>query len=209
MSCNCKVCGHLIASLSCYTSFVVLLELLKVFLVTFIFSFGVQTLFYIRYLAGDRKIIREHKVVFQYKSGIIGDALLIPATNVVAWLVLQGLSQWHTSFGFLLTSALGGLAITFVFHWGQQRFHLANWTMPTSGHWTLLGVYHAIFMCFEASFLCFVLFNYLGTLAANGKSAVSSSPIEYGLLILFLFFVTFVHDYWEPLFSGKSFGNDR
>lgn len=182
--------------------------LVTIALVTFAFSFGIQALYYLRYFVGGRKIIREHKVVFAYKSGIVGDGVLIPATNVVAWLVLQGLDFWYTNLLFLLSSAVGGLFITFLFHWGQQRFGLTNWTMPTPGHWTLLGVYHAIFMFCESSFLCFVLFNYLGQLVNAGQYAVVNSPLGYGILILFLFLVTFVHDYWQPFFA-KIFGKPR
>lgn len=173
-------------------------DLAIVFLVTLFFSFGMQSLFYLRYVLGNRKIIREYKMVFAYKSGVIGDGVLIPLCNVFAWLVLARLLPWNTDFVFLLTCVLSGLFITFLFHWGQQRFHLTNWTMPSSGHWTLLGVYHAIFMFCEISFLSFVLFNYLGHVF--GGAATDSIPLHYALIILALFFVTFVHDYWEPLF---------
>ncbi|TSC89430.1 MAG: hypothetical protein G01um10145_587 [Microgenomates group bacterium Gr01-1014_5] len=174
-------------------------DLVKVFFITLFFSFGVQALFYLRYAFGNRKIIREHKAVIAYKSGVIGDGVLIPLTNVFAWLVLGQLAPWNTQLNFFLTTGATGLLITFLFHWGQQRFHLTNWTMPTSGHWTLLGVYHAIFMFCEISFLSFVLFNYLFSVFDGTRTG--GVPLSYALIILFLFFVTFVHDYWRTLFS--------
>lgn len=176
-------------------------NLFLVALVTFIFSFGVQTLFYARYALGDRKIIREQKSLFAYKSGLIGDGLLIPLANVFAWVLLKQLTPWQVGLLFLVGCTLWGLLITFLFHWAQQRFRLTNWTMPQSGHWTLLGVYHAIFMFSEITFLSFVMFNYISQLLNPVANSVSRSPLFFALAILFLFFVTFVHDYWAPLFK--------
>lgn len=175
------------------------LEIVKVFFITLFFSLGVQTLFFLRYQLDRRKIIQDHKVVFAYKSGVVGDGMLIPLTNVFAWIVLGQLTPWQTGLNFFLSMAVSGLLITFLFHWAQQRFHLTNWTMPISGHWTLLGIYHAIFMFCEISFLSFVLFNYLISIFDGTRSG--GAPLSYALIILFLFFVTFVHDYWQALFS--------
>lgn len=169
--------------------------------VTFFFSFGVQTIFYFWYLIRREQIIVKYKSVFSYYSGIIGDAILLPATNVFAVLALKHLNYPIFDFGVWLVALITGLFITLISHLGQKYYNLTNWTMPQKGKWTLLGIYHSLFMFSESVFLAFSLTSYLKRLALEGKDGLEGFPIKFGLILMLFFFLTFVYDYWQPLFK--------
>ena len=81
--------------------------------------------------------------------------------------------------------------------------------MPQVGKWNHLGLYHAIFMFLESSFLVFTLITYVQYLENNGSGVIYNSPIKYGFLMLFIFFVSFVHDYWHTLFKNLVYRGKR
>lgn len=167
------------------------------FIITCFFSFGVQSLFYFWYQVHNPKLIKNYQVVFQYMSGVIGDGLLVPLMNVFAIETLLNVYE-VPSIQLVLYSFLGGLIVTFLFHFYQEYFDLTNWTMPISGEWNGLGFYHAFFMFFESSFLCFTIIAFI---SANGMNSIIRSPIMNGLLIFFIFALTFFYDYRESFFN--------
>lgn len=169
---------------------------LNTFLITLFFSFCVQSLFYLWYRLTNNRILK-YQHVFGYYSGIIGDGLLVPLVNVFAIKTLydNGLS-FNASYAGL--GLIGGFLTTFVFHFGQKYFNQINWTMPKKGEWNLLGLYHSIFMFFESSFLCYILFIFLDRISSYWE--VVYSPVGAGLGVLFVFFLTFIYDYWKTLF---------
>lgn len=177
------------------------LHYLYIFLGTCFFSFGVQTLFYIWYLARNEPIIDKYKTVFSYWSGFVGDAVLIPVTNVFAILALNDLGNPYLDFTVWIPSIFVGLGVTFTMHWGQKHYNLTNWTMPQKGKWTLLGIYHSLFMFCESIFLSFALISFLKRVLLSGQSSLAGSHITLGLGLMFIFFTTFVYDYWQPLFK--------
>lgn len=178
----------------------------KVALITFFFSFGVQVLWFCWYKYKDCEIIEKYKHVFNYLSGIAGDGLLVPLVNVFAFSSLQ---QAPTNFNFLAASFLGGILVTAFFHLIQLKLSLINWTMPEVGRWTNLGIYHALFMFAETSFLIFTLLNFIqNSLAKPGTrsfSAVNTDfvvpPITYAVLALLIFLLTMIYDYRKPLWK--------
>lgn len=175
--------------------------MIVVFLVTCWFSFGVQFCFYVWYRFHRPQFLKNHQHVLQYISGIIGDGLLVPLTNVVAIETLQQIERPIFSMRMIGFSFLSGMVITFLFHKGQQYFKLTNWTMPKVGVWNLLGFYHALFMFFESSFLVLTLSAFLESVRLHGSIQAYHSPIRYGFSLLFIFFLSFVFDYWKTLFK--------
>ena len=171
------------------------------FLITVFFSLGVQSLFYLWFRFTGNKILRLQQV-FQYYSGVIGDGLLVPMLSVFA---IKTLYDFHIplDLSYVAVSLVSGFFITFIFHLGQTYFNLINWTMPQRNNWNLLGLYHGIFMFFESSFLCYVLFSFLRQVSSIWDFAYS--PIGMGLLILFAFSLTFIYDYWRTLFKRLFF----
>ncbi len=179
-------------------------DLVFIFGVTFFFSFGVQFGFYLWYKKHHEKFLTENQHVLQYWSGILGDGVFVPVINIFAVLTLRQIGYFEFTARVLGLSLFGGFLITLFFHFGQQYFKLTNWTMPKVGEWNHLGLYHAIFMFFESSFLVFTLISFINYLNINGSGVIFNSPIKYGLLMLFVFFVSFVHDYWHTLFKNLT-----
>lgn len=161
-------------------------------LITFFFSFGVQSLWFCWYKYKEDEIIKDHKHVFNYLSGVVGDALLIPLINVFA--VSSLLEQSSLNHGLVGVSFLGGIAVTTGFHLIQLKLSLTNWTMPEVGKWTNLGIYHALFMFFETSLLILTLLNFVQNIVIS-KNTVLLLPILQGLLVLFVFLLTMIYDY--------------
>lgn len=131
----------------------------------------------------------------QYFSGIIGDGILVPGINIFAVLSIANIEKFQL-IPLVTWSLFLGVIITFAFHFGQQYFRLTNWTMTEVGKWNLLGLYHSIFMFFESSFLVFCLLIFLN----SGKNDL---PIKYGLILLFLFVLSFIYDYRKTLLKTK------
>lgn len=177
-------------------------ELALVFVITFLFSFGVQFGFYLWYKKHHERFLTKNQYVLQYWSGILGDGVFVPLINVFAVLTLYQIGIPEITTRILIVSLTSGFLITWAFHFGQEYFKLTNWTMPKVGEWNNLGLYHAIFMFFESSFLVFTLVSFLDYTYFNGPSIIYNSPIKYGFLVLFIFACSFVHDYWYTLFKN-------
>lgn len=167
----------------------------QIFLVSCFFSFGVQTLAYLYYRYINHQLIKAHKSVVGYWSGIVGDGVLVPGVNVFCVMTIYYLGSDLNNFNIWPYSLIGGIFITFVFHYYQERWKLTNWTMPSIGLWNLLGVYHAIFMFCESSFLVYTLLTIIGGINSQGVTVLMESPLKYILLVLGLFLISFLYDY--------------
>jgi len=172
-----------------------ILSLVEVGLITFFFSFGVQSLGYLWYKFIDHELIKCHKCVIHYTSGMIGDGILVPLINVICVLTIYSLNQTIHNYSLWPVAFLIGVIVTFIFHYYQQKLKLTNWTMPEVGRWNLLGIYHATFMTFETSFLAFTLLVIIQVSLNMGLTSVLNSPVKYAFLILSIFASTFLYDY--------------
>lgn len=171
-----------------------ILFLLSVALITCFFSFIVQFLVYLRYRSTNNPLVRDQKSVVEYLSGVIGDGLLMPLTNVFAVLTLLAVG-FNPSLKLFLASALVGMFVTWVFHYGQQKFKLTNWTMPKVGQWNYLGLYHALFMFAEISFLSLVLIETVYSVWKTESINHFIMPFIGSWAMLALFAGTFFYDY--------------
>jgi hypothetical protein len=176
------------------------LQVIQVFLISCFFSFGVQTLAYFYYKSIKHPLVRAHKSVVHYWSGIIGDGVLVPGVNVFCLMTIYHLGQGLRDFGIWPYALAGGVFITFIFHYYQQRWNLTNWTMPEVGRWNLLGIYHALFMFCESTFLCYSLGAVITHGSNSGFTLIIGSPLKYSLIVLGIFLITFLYDY------RKAFG---
>lgn len=168
-------------------------------MITVFFSSGVQVGFYLWFKLTNNSLIKNHKHFFDYKSGVIGDGILLPLTNIFAVHIIQNSKWGHTDLWIWLLALICGYFTTYLFHQGQRYYKLTNWTMPEVGKWNILGGYHAIFMFFESSLLYYALIIYFK--GASFNIANVNSSLIFGLFLLLLFFISFVNDYWKPLFK--------
>lgn len=175
--------------------------------VTCILSFGVQCGFFVLYKLTGNPIIKNYKHVFSYTSGVIGDGLLVPLVNIFAFLTLTQIGHTIPRLDILILGLIMGFGVTFIAHWGQRKYDQKNWTMLKRGEWNNLGLYHAIFMFLESSFLGYTLIFYIDYLF-NPNSEAVFTPFWYAIFVLLLFALTFIFDYWDCLFKGllKKYG---
>lgn len=173
-------------------------------LITCFFSFGVQAIFFLSFKLSGSKLIKKEKTVFNYLSGVIGDSTLIPLTNIFAIQTLIYTQTYLNNFPFWILAIIIGFAITFISHYYQQKSNLTTWTMPKAGEWNILGLYHAIFMFSETSFLAYVLISQISFILSYGINMTIYYPIKYAFLALSLFLLTFFYDYRKEIIGKKS-----
>lgn len=162
--------------------------------VTFFFSFLMQVIFYWWYKSKDSKFLSHHKTVFDYTSGVIGDGILIPLTNIFAFFALNQINI-KTDFSLWIVSLAGGFALTLGIHFGQKQLGLTNWTMPEVGKWNTLGITHAMFMFCETSFLLYAFSVFIKKAILLGPHVLLDYPIKYAFITLLMFLLTFTYDY--------------
>lgn len=174
---------------------------LGIFLLTIFFSLGIQYFFYLYYKKTGSQLIIKHKTFFNYVSGIGGDGILLPLINIQSFILL-GQLPYELSQRLLISSFINGVFITAVFHIIQYHFKLINWTMPSKGNWTYLGVYHAIFMWAECSFLSLTLFVFLRNYYFATPESITT--VKYIIMLLIAFLSTMFLDNAKPI-SRKLF----
>src|SRR4051812_20819142 len=115
-------------------------------------------------LLTDHHLIKKHRPTLTFRSAIFGDGLILPLVNVV---MMKSFRRWRPrlSARTALLPIAGGSAVSLMFHVGQGRGGLVNWTMPRPWHWNLLGYYHFIFMSTQFSYLLLYLQNLAGSIA--------------------------------------------
>lgn len=177
--------------------------MIKIAVITCFFSFGVQLSAYFWYKFRNPIFLKKHQHVLQYYSGIIGDALIIPLSNVFAFQTLQFSNSSLFVTKIWIISLIISLVTTLIFHYGQKYYKLTNWTMTRPGQWTALGLYHAFFMFLESAFLIYTLVSFMRFIDLYGPSLILLSPIRYSFLWLLLFFVTFAYDYRKTIFKKQ------
>ena len=167
---------------------------------TLLFSFGVQCFFFLVYAIRKDNLLTKYRHVFGYSSGVIGDGVLVPLSNVFSYLLLLEIGQ-SFELGLCYSALIFGFFISFWFHYVQRHLSLTNWTMPKVGQWNSLGLYHICFMFFESSILSYVLLASMRYAYANGLDMFMFASFRLLLLTLILFFFTLLYDYRYSLFQ--------
>ncbi|HEV2216988.1 MAG TPA: hypothetical protein VGV88_05365 [Candidatus Dormibacteraeota bacterium] len=90
--------------------------------------------------------------VFNYLSGVLGDGILIPAANVLAYSLLRQLRpviRWQR---LPLYAALGFITAYAAFM-AQAGLGITNWSMPAPYQWSAVGQFHFFVLWAEVSYL--------------------------------------------------------
>ncbi len=125
-------------------------------LITFAAAFGVSGGANVWMLITGNDLIKKHRATLTFRSAWLGDGIILPVVNA---LMMRSLARWkpQLSKNSLLVPAIGGSAISLMFHIGQGRGGLVNWTMPKPWRWNLLGYYHFIYMATQFSYMLLYL----------------------------------------------------
>jgi hypothetical protein len=113
--------------------------------ISWVFLFGYQWAFSLGYRGSL-------PTVFSYYSGFVGDAILIPALNLGAFVVVRQLwpnVRWRR---LPLYVALGFIT-AFACFLAQAGLGVVNWSMPSPFHWSAVGRFHFVVMWAELSYL--------------------------------------------------------
>ncbi|MEO8285606.1 MAG: hypothetical protein ABI670_04165 [Chloroflexota bacterium] len=141
------------------------------------------------------KLIKEHRPTLTFRSAIFGDGVLLP---IISTLMMKSFVQWKPRMGSRasLASIVGGSALSLVFHIGQGRGGLVNWTMTRPWRWNLLGYYHFVYMSTQFSYMMLYLMLLAGKLPKGEIDAGQKRDLTIIGVCLGLFALLLVTDYY-------------
>lgn len=136
-------------------------------LVTFAAALGVSGGTNLWMLLTKNDLIKKYRPTLTFRSAIFGDGVILPIINTV---MIRSLEQWKPklSASSALLPMVGGSAIALMFHIGQGRGGLVNWTMPKPWRWNLLGYYHFVYMSTQFSYMLLYFTQLVGRLREEG-----------------------------------------
>lgn len=149
--------------------------------------FGYQWAFFFAYHGHQR-------TVFHYYSGVLGDGFLLPAVNVVGFVVLRQMAPripWRR----LPVYAMLGFATATATFLVQAKLELVNWSMPTPFHWSDVGQFHFFVMSAEVAYLYLVLATAISNWMALRQDSIAWRSFAAGWAALTLFGVSLAADY--------------
>ena len=160
-------------------------------LITFAAALGVSGGTNVWMLLIGHDLIKKHRPTLTFRSAIIGDGLILPFVNVV---MMKSLRRWRPRMSARTAAlpVLGGSAVSLMFHIGQGRGGLVNWTMPRPWRWNLLGYYHFIYMGTQFSYMLLYLTQLAGRWAKGDPltpeqkrdlALIAASLGAFGLLL--------------------------
>jgi len=128
---------------------------------TFAAAFGVSGGTNVVMILMDHDLIKKHRPTLTFRSAWWGDGVILPVVNC---LIMNAFKVWMPRLGgnTSLPAILGGSAVALVFHIGQGRGGMVNWTMTRPWRWNLLGYYHFIYMSTQFSFMTLYLTQLVG-----------------------------------------------
>jgi hypothetical protein len=164
--------------------------LLGTALATFAAALGVSGGTNVWMLITSNDLIKKHRPTLTFRSAIIGDGILLP---LISALMMKSFVRWQPRLASpaSLVSIAGGSALALVFHIGQGRGGLVNWTMTRPWHWNLLGYYHFVYMSTQFSYM-FLYFTQLAGRFPKGEidgkqkrdlAIIAASLALFGLLL--------------------------
>lgn len=160
-------------------------------LATFAAALGVSGGTNVWMLITRNPLIKAHRPTLTFRSAIFGDGLILPFVNM---LMMRSLRRWQPrlSPSTALLPVIGGSAISLMFHIGQGRGRLVNWTMPRPWHWNLLGYYHFVYMATQFSYMLLYFTQLAGRwrkreLTPDQKRDLALIAVSMGLFGLLLY----------------------
>jgi hypothetical protein len=155
--------------------------------VSWILLFGYQWAFFFAYHGHQR-------TVFHYYSGVLGDGLLLPAGNVLGFIVLRHMAD-RIPRRRLPVYVMLGVATTIAAFLVQAKLELVNWSMPTPFHWSDVGQFHFFVMSAELAYLYLVFATAINNWKALKRDSVAWRSFASGWVCVVLFGVSLAADY--------------
>ncbi len=170
------------------------LYLALVIIISLIFNWFVQLFYYLYQTSINPQVFAGVKTLFDYQTGVIGDVLILPVTNMLIIFVFLQLPKDAKRLPFLGVFGFGALT-DFLMHYMQGRLGLINWSMPKPFQWDFVSYWHMISLFFQLSYLFaffYLVIRYRKDLK-HGPWVKDAVAGVFSLLILFI--ILFLHDY--------------
>lgn len=132
---------------------------MTIFGLTSVAAFWINAIGHVWMLWRGNPLVHEHKATLEFRSALLGDALLLPLVNVLLDRQLEawgdGLHTGQLRRSRLIRSLFAGSILTVICHVYQAKRKMTNWTMPRPWRWTALGYYHALYMAGQFTILAY------------------------------------------------------
>ncbi|MGH7764033.1 MAG: hypothetical protein ACREOM_06425 [Candidatus Dormibacteraceae bacterium] len=155
--------------------------------VSWVLLFGYQWAFYFAYRGHQR-------TVFHYYSGVFGDGLLLPAVNVMGFIILRQLAPaipWRR----LPVYGLLAVATATAAYTTQGRLDLVNWSMPSPFLWSDVGQFHFFVLSAELTYLYLVFTTAINSWSVLRRDSMAWRSFGAGLVGVVLFGISLAADY--------------
>jgi hypothetical protein len=161
---------------------------------TFAAALGVSGGTNVWMLITDHNLIKKHRPTLTFRSAIFGDGVLLP---IISSLMMKSFVRWNPRLNQAgtLASIVGGSALALVFHVGQGRGGLVNWTMTRPWRWNLLGYYHFVYMSTQFSYMMLYFWTLAGRLPKGEITGEQKRDLAIIAASLALFGVLLATDY--------------
>jgi hypothetical protein len=160
--------------------------------VSLIFDWFIQLTYYIVVTHHNPSAFSGQRTLFDYKTGIIGDVLLVPITNAAILYVLLHAQPKLTKRAYAIVAILG-LFTDITLHFMQGYLKLENWSMPKPYEWNFVSYWHMVSFLLQISFI--ILFFYIAI--TSGRTF--TPKVRWAALCAFLsmgtFIALFLYDY--------------
>lgn len=163
-----------------------------IILVSLIANWFVQLGYYLYETSRNPLVFHGERTLMDYKTGFIGDLVLIPIMNaVILYIILKSKSNLVRLH--LYHVALCGLLADILLHFFQGYLRLTNWSMPRPFQWDFVSYWHMVSFFFQISFVILFVYVTIRRLAIDDKRVLMATYVVFGMMGLFV--LLFLQDY--------------
>lgn len=173
-----------------------------VIFISFTANWLVQFFYYLYKINGDPFVFNGLKTLFDYKTGIIGDVVILPFVNVIAAYVMLN-ANFKLSRKILLIVFAAALITDVSSHFLQGYLALVNWSMPRPFEWNFVSYWHMFSFFWQIAYL-YLFFYVIWHLRTYKTVLTINWSISACLIFLLIFSLLFIDDYYFNWISVKD-----
>lgn len=167
---------------------------LVVAIISLVFNWIVQMSYYFYAISNNPQVFNNQKVLFEYKTGYIGDVILLPIINVLILFVFIS-NSFRPAKKIILRIALLSLLLDFSTHYLQAKFALTNWTMPMPFEWNFASHWHMFSFFFQMTYLL-LFFYFFWNQRKEIKKPKEKLVIRTVFTLILIFIILLIMDYY-------------
>jgi hypothetical protein len=160
--------------------------------VSLIFNWLIQLTYYVIVIRHNPSAFTGERTLLNYKTGIIGDVLLIPIINVAILYILLHIRPRPTTRAYIGIVLLGLLADA-VLNFLQGYLKLDNWSMPKPYEWDFVSYWHMASFLLQISFVFLFFYVVIRSRDALKPNVLRATLSVFALIGIFI--LLFLYDY--------------